>query len=237
MTKTIHFLSILAIAVILIGSISIGTVAFADDDDDDDDDKKGKTPISFSWTPDDSSSDLNNLIIVSGSFSRLGLLSDTTTAVQGEFAGNLKAKIKNESTTSVVTTTGSTTISTTVEAHSQKASKLQGTITIDGEEFSVKFKPAGQVTILQVTESFTGPTVNRSLTQEKITISGTVKMCTDDKECLEGFGTVRRESSITFFEGDTITFVTDELEAEVIGDSGLFKLGLSKLQRTVELAP
>ena len=37
MTKTIHFLSILAIAVILIGSISIGTVAFADEH------KKGET--------------------------------------------------------------------------------------------------------------------------------------------------------------------------------------------------
>ena len=38
MTKTIHFLSIMAIAAILIGSISVGTVAFADDDDDEDDD-------------------------------------------------------------------------------------------------------------------------------------------------------------------------------------------------------
>ena len=42
MTKTIHYLSILAIATILIGSISIGTVAFADDDDDDDRKKKNK---------------------------------------------------------------------------------------------------------------------------------------------------------------------------------------------------
>ncbi len=42
MTKTIHWLSFLAIAAVLVGSVSIGTVAFADKDDDDDDrdDKK-----------------------------------------------------------------------------------------------------------------------------------------------------------------------------------------------------
>ena len=79
MTQTIHFLSILAIAVILIGSISVGTVAFADDH------KKGKTPISFSWNPDDSSSDPNNLIVISGSFTRQALLSDFTTDVQDSY--------------------------------------------------------------------------------------------------------------------------------------------------------
>jgi len=227
MTKTIHLLSILAIAVILIGSISIGTVAFADDH------KKGETPISFSWNPDDASSDPNNLVVVNGSFERLSLLSDST-AAQGEVTGTLKAKIKNESTTSVETTVGTTTIATTVEAHSQKASKLKGTITIDGKVFSVNFKPSGDVTILQVNESFTGPTFSQSLTQEKLTISGTIKMCTDDKECLKGFGVIRQQVSTTSSGGINITFVTDTLEAEVIGDSGLFKLTLSKLQRILE---
>ena len=47
------------------------------------------------------------------------------------------------------------------------------------------------------------------LTQEKLTISGTVKMCTDDKECLEGFGIIRREVSTTSSGGDSITFATD----------------------------
>jgi len=47
MTKTIHFLSILAIAVILIGSISVGSVAFADEDDDDEDDDDNNGPKTF----------------------------------------------------------------------------------------------------------------------------------------------------------------------------------------------
>ena len=45
MTKTIHFLSIFAIAAILIGSISVGSVAFADDDEKDQ--KKGKKVKTF----------------------------------------------------------------------------------------------------------------------------------------------------------------------------------------------
>ena len=191
MTKTIHFLSIFAVAAILIGSISVGTVAFADDKN------KAETPISFSWDPADAPSDLNNLIVINGAFSRLGLLSDSTTDLQGEFSGNLKDKIKNESTTIVETTVGTTTISTTVEAHSQKAGMLKGTIIIDGENFSVKFKPSGIVTILQVNEVFSGPTFSQSLTKEGLRISGTIKMCTDVNECLEGFGTVRRDTSMT----------------------------------------
>jgi len=34
-------------------------------------------------------------------------------------------------------------------------------------------------------------------------------MCTDDKECLEGFGIIRREVSTTSSGGDSITFATD----------------------------
>lgn len=42
MTKTIHLLSFLAIAAILVGSLSTGTMAFADEDDDGDDKKADK---------------------------------------------------------------------------------------------------------------------------------------------------------------------------------------------------
>jgi len=48
MIKTIHWLSAFAIAAILIGSVSIGTIAFADDDDDD---KKKKKKLSAAVCP------------------------------------------------------------------------------------------------------------------------------------------------------------------------------------------
>ena len=193
-------------------------------------------PISFSWNPDDSSSDPNNLIVVSGSFSRIGLLSDTTTDVQAELSGKLIGKPKNNSETTVTTIVGTTTITTSVSAFSRSADNFNGVVTIDGETYAVMFKTtAVDPTILEVSETFSGPTFSQSLEQNKLTILGSIDMCTDDDECLEGFGTIRREVSITSSGGNTITFATDELEAEVIGDSGLFELKLSKLQRTVEI--
>jgi len=215
MTQTIHFLSILAIAVILIGSISVGTVAVAADE---------KPPISFSWDPADKSTDPFHRIVVSGTFTRLGLLSDTPLDVQGEIAGTLKSKIKNESTTMTETIIDTTTITTTVEAHSHQADMFKGTITIDGEEFSVKFKPSGDATMLKGTEVFTTPTFTQTSDQEKLTISGTVNMCNDNKECLEGFGIIRREVSQSPLPTLNVFITTDILEAEVIGDDGLFSL-------------
>lgn len=235
MTKSIHWLLIMTIAAVLVaGTVTIGPIAFADED------KGGKagTPLSFRWNPDDTSSDPNNLIVVNAAFTRIGLNSDSTSDVQAELEGILKDKTKNESSTTVTTSVGTTTISTTVEAQAQKAGKLKGTITIDGEEYSVKFKASGDATILEVTEEFAGPTFSQSLTQEKLTISGTMKMCTEDKKCFKGFGVIKRESSMTTSGSTSITFTTDLLEAEVIGDSGFFKLTMNKLQRTIEvLAP
>jgi len=192
----------------------------------------------FSWNPDDTSSDPDNLIVVNGKFTRQGLLFDSTSDVQGELAGNLKAKIKNESTTIVETTAGSSTITTTVEAHSQKASKLQGTITIDGDVFVVKFKPSSQATILTVVDEFSVPAGTQTTTLEKLTISGKLKMETADKtKSFEGFGVLREESSTTEAGGNSITFSTIILQAELIGDAGFFELNLSKMQRTVETTP
>ncbi len=224
MTQTIYFLSILAIAVILIGSISIGTVAVTADKE---------PPISFSWDPADASTDPFHTISVSGTFTRLGLLSDTPLDVQGEIAGTLKSKIKNESTTMTEIIVGTTTITATAEAHSQQAGKFEGTITIDGEEFSVKFKPSGDATILQATEMFTTPTSTQTSDGEKLTISGTVIMCNDNKECFEGFGIIQRDASQTTIPPLSITMVKDKLEAEVIGDDGLFRLLLFRSETIV----
>jgi len=190
-----------------------------------------KTPISFSWDPADTSADPNHLIIISGTFERQGPIPDSTTDLKGELAGTLKSKIKNESTTMTETIDGTKTITTTAEAHSQKAGKFQGTITIDGEEFSVKFKPSGDVTILQDIQVSTGPTIDLTINLEKLTISGTVKMCNDNKECLEGFGIIQRLSSQSSEPLGSVTFVTDLLEAEVIGDDGLFELELTRTER------
>ena len=192
-----------------------------------------KTPISFSWTAADQSADLDHLIAISGTFERQGPIPDRTTDVQGELAGTLKSKIKNESTTMTETTVGTSTITTTAEAHSQKAGKFQGTITIDGEEFSVKFKPSGDATILQTTEAFSGPTFSQTSDGEKLTISGTVMMCNDDKECLEGFGVIRRDASQTI--SPTLSFIgtIDQLKAEVIGDDGLFNLNLFRSEQII----
>jgi len=54
----------------------------------------------------------------------------------------------------------------------------------------------------------------------------------DNDKCFEGFGVIRRESSITEVGGGTVSFSTDTLEAELIDDTGLFELNLLRLQRT-----
>jgi len=222
MTQTIHFLSILAIAVILIGSISVGTVVVAADEE---------LPISFSWDPADKSTDPLHSIDVNGAFTRLGLLSDTTTDVQGEIAGTLESEIENESTTMTEITIGTTTFTATAEAHSQEADEFKGTITIDGEEFSVEFEPSGDATILQTTEAFTTPTTSQTSDGEILTISGTVKMCNDNEECLEGFGIIRREVTQSTLPTLNAFITTDRLEAEVIGDDGLFSLNMFRSER------
>jgi len=244
MIKTKFWLSILAISVVLIaGSLAVSPIAIADDDDDDDDEEQlsfapdedaDDEELSFEWDPDDSSSDPNNLIVISGSFSRMGLLSDSTTDVSGDFSGKLIGKIKNISETTVTTVAGSTTISTTVNAQSRNADEFNGEIEIDGESFTVTFVASSDPTLLEVAEEFTGPTFNQSLFQTKITIPGNMVMCSDETKCFEGFGIIRREISQTTSGGNSITFATDELEAEVIGDTGLFNLNLSRLNRIVE---
>jgi len=108
---------------------------------------------------------------------------------------------------------------------------FKGTITIDGKEFSVKFKPSGDVAILQDTKVSTGPTTDETRNVGLLTISGTVIMCNDNKECLEGFGIIRRALSQTLEPPVSVTFLTDTLEAEVIGDDGLFKLELGRFER------
>ena len=233
MGKTKYWLSILAISVVLIaGSLAVSPIAIADDDDDD------ETPISFVWDPADSSPDPNNLIVISGSFSRAGLLSDTTTDVAGEVEGLLKGDSENNSETTVTTMIDSTTITTTVKAKSQDANDLEGEISIDGVTYATKLTLlASKTTTLEVSEVFSGPTFSQSLMQEKLTIPVTIEMCVDDDQCFQGFGVIRREVSATESEGSTITFSTDELEAELINDTGLFELKLSKLQRTVEVVP
>ena len=224
MTQTIHFLSILAIAVILIGSISVGTVVVAADEE---------LPISFSWDPADKSTDPFHRIVVGGDFTRLGLLSDTTTDVQGEIAGTLESEIENESTTMTETIDGTKTITTTAEAHSQEADEFRGTITIDGEEFSVEFEPSGDVAIFQDTKVSTGPTTDETRNLELLTISGTVKMCNDNEECLEGFGIIRREVSQSTLPTFNAFITTDRLEAEVIGDDGLFRLNMFRSESII----
>jgi len=196
----------------------------------------GETPISFSWDPADTSADRNHIIVISGTFERQGQVSDRTTAVQGEIAGTLESEIENESTTMTETIDGTKTITITAEAHSQEADEFKGTITIDGEEFSVEFEPSGDVAIFQDTKVSTGPTIDETINKEILTISGTVKMCNDNEECLEGFGIIRRQLLQTLDPSGSITFLTDTLDAEVIGDDGLFKLELDRLER-IEVGP
>ena len=227
MNKTLLITAIALVAV----SLAVSPIAIATNVGED-------QPLLFSWNANDSSSDPNNLIIVTGSFTRMGLLSDTTTDVGGEFLGLLKGESENNSEKSVVTTAGPATISTTVKSSTHDANDLEGEMQIDGETFSTKLSlTASKTTVLEVIETFSEPTFSRSLNQAKLTIPVNVVMCDADGNCLEGFGVIRQEVSITSSGGNTITFATDSLEAEVIGEDGLFKLNLSKLQRTVETTP
>ena len=135
MTKTKYWLSILAISVVLIaGSIAVNPIALATVAGEDE-------PLLFRWDPADTSSDPNNLIVVSGSFTRTGISSDSTTDVQGQVEGLLKGDSENNSETTVVTSVGPSTITTTVKAKSQDANDLEGEILIDdldGSGTSVK---------------------------------------------------------------------------------------------------
>ena len=127
MNKTLLITAIALVAV----SLAVSPIAIATNDGED-------QPLLFSWNANDSSSDPNNLIIVTGSFTRMGLLSDTTTDVGGEFLGLLKGESENNSEKSVVTTVSTTTISTTVKSSSHDANDLEGEIQIDGETFETK---------------------------------------------------------------------------------------------------
>jgi len=193
--------------------------------------------LDFVWDPADASSDPTNLIVITGSFVRVGLLSDLTTDVQGEISIGLTGTESNISETILETVVGDTTITTTVNAHSHETVKKSpdGVINIDGEDFRLKFKTSGTtVPVADIDEEFVRPTGTTTLSQQKITIPGSIVMCNDDKTtCFEGFGVIRRESSVTEFGGSTLGFFTDNLEAELIGDSGFFNLNLNRLQRTV----
>jgi len=229
MTKTKYWLPIVAISVVLIASsiavnpIALATVAGVDE------------PLLFRWDPADTSSDPSNLIAINASFERAGLASESTSDVQGQVEGLLKGDSENNSETTVTTMTGpSTTITTTVKAKSQDANDLEGEILIDGERFATKLTLlASKTTTLEVTEVFSSPTLDQTSIQEKLTIPVTIVMCTDTAKCFKGFGVLRSESNITEVGGSTISFSTDTLEAELIGDAGLFELKLTKLQRTV----
>jgi len=227
MTKTIVYASLISgIAALMILYGTASAISAGD--------------LDFVWDPADSSSDPTNLIVISGSFVRVGLFSDITTDVQGEISIGLTGAESNISETSLETTVGDTTITTTVNAHSHETVKKNpdGVISIDGEDFKLKFKTSGTtVTVVDIDEEFVRPIGTTTLLQQKITIPGSIVMCNGDKTtCFEGFGVIRRESSVTEFGGSTVTFSTDELEAELIGDSGFFNLNLSKLQRTVAVA-
>ncbi len=191
----------------------------------------------FSWLPADTSSDPANLIIITGSFSRLGLLSDSTTDVQGSLEGMMIGAAKSISSKSVTTTAGTATISTTVDAKSRGVNNLMGTVLIDGVAYTTTLKAAGlDATLIQVSETFTSPTFSQSVIISQVTIPTMVKMCNDDEsKCFHGFGTIRRGSSqSTTPSGESVTFSTDELEAEVLNEDGLFSLRLLFIQRTVE---
>jgi len=193
--------------------------------------------LDFVWDPADISSDPANLIAISGSFSRVGLVSDTTTDVKGEISIGLTEAESNKSVTTVTTNPGSSTIITTVEAHSHEVVKKNpdGIIFIDGEEFRFKFKTSCcLVTVLDSTEEFTGPNFSQTSDLQSITIPGTVQLYNGKEKVLEGFGTIRSESSATSTGVAIVTFITKSLEAEIIGEDGLFSLKLFLLQRITE---
>jgi len=231
MAKTKYELSILAISIVLIaGSLAVSPIAIADDDDE-----EKETPLLFVWDPAETSSDPDNLITVSGSFTRVGLTSDTTSDVSGEIEGELEGQTDNESTTIQETIVGSTTITTTVNAHSDKADHLEGVIFIDGEGFVVDLEATSVATILEVTDEFTSPELDQSATLKKLTIPVEVEMNHDDVTIFEGFGVIRLESNRVEAGGSVITFTTTTLEAELIGDTGFFVLQMTHFQRTVEV--
>ena len=231
MTRTKFWSSFLAISVVLIASfLAVSPIAIADDVDDDDGEDE---ELLFRWNPDDAFDDNGNFIVITGSLTRIGFFSDITRDVQGEVEGLLKGDSENNSE-KIVSTTGPPTITTTIKAKSQDADDLEGVIQIGGNAFETKLTVLdSEATSLEVIDEISGPSGTQTATQERLTIPVTIEMCDDNDKCFDGFGVIRRESSITEFGGVTLSFSTDTLEAELIDDSGLFQLNLLRIQRTV----
>ena len=232
MTRTKFWSSFLAISVVLIaGSLAVSPIAIADDVDDDDGEDE---ELLFRWNPDDAFDDNGNFIVITGSLTRIGFFSDITRDVQGEVGGLLKGDSENNSEKIVSTTSGSVTTTITIKAKSQDADDLEGVIQIGGNAFETKLTVLdSEATSLEVIDESSGPSGTQTATQERLTIPVTIEMCDDNDKCFDGFGVIRRESSITEFGGVTLSFSTDTLEAELIDDSGLFQLNLLRIQRTV----
>ena len=194
--------------------------------------------LDFVWDPAETSSD--PIIAISGSFDRVLEPGEKTFDVKGELSVELEEEAENISEKIVITTLGDTTSTFTVKAHSHEGEGLGGLIFIDGQEFTVEFKTSdGVVTMLDVVDEAVSVSPPRTIitTQQKIIIPGSIVMCNDDETtCFEGFGVIRRESIITSDTkfGFTVSISTDRLDAELIGDTGFFKLELSRFfQQTV----
>lgn len=231
MTKTIMILAIISV-VFVAGMINIpvyapGPPKVCDLIDD------SNCTFNRRWINADSSSDPQNLVNINGSFSRLGLLSQTTTAVQGELQGSLVGTVKTISEDTITTTAGTTTISTTVKAQSRNVNHIEGEIIIDGVVYSAQIKITGySATQLIVAEKIISTSGTQTSDRTRLNIPIIITMCSDDK-CYQGFGDVRREMNTSTVGLTSVTFITDTFDAEVIGEDGLFALKMSRLQRTV----
>jgi len=232
MTKTIFLASIAATTVLILSLASVpafgpGPPKVCDQIDD------LNCTFSMTWDFLDTGFDPGPplvITIVNGNLDKI-FGEFTPLPVEGNLQGSLVGTIKTifEDTTTTGTTT---TTTTTVTTQSRNANNLQGEFVIGGVPYSTTIKTPGynanQVGINAITS---GPSISRTDDQTIVIIPIVITMCPQDKsQCLQGYGTVERISSISIDGVSFVSFEANNLEATVIGQEGLFVLGLSYLQ-------
>jgi len=157
----------------------------------------------------------------------------TALQVEGNLQGSLVGTIKTISEDTTTSTSGSTTFTTTVKTQSRNVNNIQAEFVIDGVPYSTTIKTPGYDSKqIGVNTIVTGPSPFTT-DQTILIIPIVITLCPQDQsKCLQGFGTVVRQTQF-FTDGVSFTNAeSNDLEALVIGTDGLFNLELSYFQFT-----
>lgn len=233
MTKTIILATIAATTILMLSLLSTPVFAPGPPKICDQIDVTNCTFL-ISWDFADTGSDTGPPIVITNVN---GLLDKsfgafTPLPVEGNLQGSLVGAIKTISEDTTTTTSGSTTTTTIVKTQSRNVNNIQAEFVIDGVPYSATIKTPGyDAKQIGINTIVTGPspfTVDQTI----LIIPVVLTICPQDQsQCLQGFGTVVRQTQFLTSNGGFTASESNKLEALVIGPDGLFDLNLSFLQR------